>query len=140
VTPTLLLDERYRAEPRCVMAARRAAAGVARAAGLGEEQTWDLMLAVSEAVTNAVVHGFVGREAPGHVRLRAALRGSELVVSVEDDGVGVKPRADSPGLGLGLPTIAAVASSLDVRRGDGGTGTHLCFSFMRESPTVAAAA
>ena len=34
----------------------------------------------------------------------------ELVVTVTDDGRGMQPRADSPGLGLGLPTIASLTT------------------------------
>lgn len=124
----LLLDERYPADSRCVGMARRAAGEAARAAGMPDDRAWDLMLAVSEAVTNAVIHAFVGRERPGHVGVRAVERDGQVVITVEDDGTGPKPRTDSPGLGLGLSTIAAVAETMDVRHLDG-NGTQLCFSF-----------
>ncbi|HEU4978313.1 MAG TPA: ATP-binding protein [Solirubrobacteraceae bacterium] len=135
----VLLDEQYPADSRCVGLARRAAGEAARSAGLPEERTWDMMLAVSEAVTNAVVHGFVGRKHPGHVGIRAEAREGEIVVTVEDDGIGPRPRTDSPGLGLGLPTIAAVAATMDVRHLDG-NGTQLCFSFPLGSKAYGAAA
>lgn len=134
----ILLEERYPADSRSIGMARRAAGDAARSAGLSEERAWDMMLAVSEAVTNAVVHGFVGRDRPGHVELRAEARDGQIVVTVEDDGVGPRPRTDSPGLGLGLPTIAAVAHTMDVRHL--GKGTQLCFSFPLGSKAYCAAA
>jgi serine/threonine-protein kinase RsbW/stage II sporulation protein AB (anti-sigma F factor) len=37
---------------------------------------------------------------------------------VSDEGRGILPRADSPGLGLGLPLIATLAESLELGTGD----------------------
>jgi stage II sporulation protein AB (anti-sigma F factor) len=48
----------------------------------------DVKTAVSEAVTNAVIHGYEGRE--GIIVIKAELYDSELVVEVEDRGVGIK--------------------------------------------------
>ena len=41
-----------------------------------------------------------------------------LRVVVVDEGRGILPRADSPGLGLGLPLIATLAESLELGTGD----------------------
>lgn len=49
-------------------------------------------------------------------------------MTVEDEGSGMAPRLDSPGLGLGLPLIATVTDRLDVRAREGG-GTRLCVWF-----------
>ena len=38
-------------------------------------------------------------------------------VVVVDEGRGILPRADSPGLGLGLPLIATLAESLELGTG-----------------------
>jgi anti-sigma regulatory factor (Ser/Thr protein kinase) len=122
----LLFDERYPASPASVARARRSVAAAARRAGLPEDACFDLMLAVSEGVTNAVLHGFVGRD-PGHVTVKAHRRDGDLLVSIEDDGVGLLPRTDSPGLGLGLPTIAAVTETMDVRE-TGDAGVLLSFA------------
>jgi len=43
------------------------------------------------------------------------------------DGIGFGPQADSPGLGLGIPTIAALADTMSVDTTEGG-GTRLCRS------------
>lgn len=47
----------------------------------------DVKLAVSEAVTNAVVHAYP--DGQGMVRVIAALDGDNLIVTVEDDGCGI---------------------------------------------------
>ena len=78
------------------------------------------------------MHAFVGRE-PGTVRTVIQAGAGELVVTVVDDGRGMQPRADSPGLGLGLPTIASLTTSMDMHAPPGG-GTALTMSF--SAPTV----
>ena len=77
----------------------------------------DIKLAVTEACTNVVVHAYDDSEGPLHVE--ASLDGDqELVVIVRDEGRGIAPRTDSPGLGLGLPLIASLAESLELGRDD----------------------
>src|SRR5205807_7922608 len=75
----------------------------------------DLKLAVTEACTNVVVHAYNGEEGPMEV---AASIDSEsaLEVVVRDNGPGITPRADSPGLGLGLPLIATLTDSVELSR------------------------
>jgi anti-sigma regulatory factor (Ser/Thr protein kinase)/GAF domain-containing protein len=123
-------EQEYPAEPSSVADVRRGLAAFARALGAGEEQVMDITLAVSEAATNAVVHAFATRPTPGTLRIVAEPADGELHVVVADDGHGMKPRGDSPGLGLGLPTIAQVTRSLDIRAGADGEGTevHMVFS------------
>lgn len=55
----------------------------------------------------------------------------ELVCIVSDNGHGFRTRADSPGLGLGLPMIAAVTASMMVTVAEAG-GTQLSMAFARE--------
>lgn len=52
------------------------------------EQLTELKTAVSEAVTNAIIHGYDGGE--GEVRLHCALKEGAVEVVVEDDGVGIE--------------------------------------------------
>ncbi len=53
------------------------------------EQLGDIKTSVSEAVTNAVVHGYGDR--PGTIRMRAALSDlGELTVEVIDNGCGIR--------------------------------------------------
>ena len=48
----------------------------------------DIKTAVSEAVTNAIVHGYEGT--CGHVCMRAVIEGRMLTVIVEDQGKGIR--------------------------------------------------
>ncbi len=51
---------------------------------------------------------------------------------MRDEGSGLAPRVDSPGLGLGLGLIAQVADSADVRAPeDGGTEVVMRFNVSR---------
>ena len=52
----------------------------------------------------------------------------EVLVTVSDDGCGMVPRLDSPGLGVGLPFIAHTADTLDIDHNDSG-GTELRMTF-----------
>ena len=87
----------------------------------------DVLLALSEIVTNAVVHGYRGEE--GVVLVAAEHSPDQLVLSVADQGRGMAPRHDSPGLGLGLPLVGRIASRVDISASvGGGTLVSMCFS------------
>jgi serine/threonine-protein kinase RsbW len=111
--------------PLGVAAARGEVEAIARDCGLEGLALGAVKLAVNEAVTNAVVHAYAERE--GQVGVVVALTGEELIVTVADSGRGLVPRADSPGLGVGLPLIAQLADRLDVRSGDEGTEIRMSF-------------
>ena len=116
------------AVPASVPVLRAAVAAVVVAAGVGAPHVDAVKLAVSEAVTNAVMHAYVDDDEPGEVRVATCLREGEIRVVVSDDGHGMMPRLDSPGLGVGLPFIADTADTLDIAGGEGG-GTVLRMSF-----------
>lgn len=82
-------------------------------------------LAVSEAVANVVVHAYRDEDGPGAVpgRVRVSTRvdGDEVSIVISDDGVGMAPRADSPGLGLGLPLIAQLSDALEIEQRPAGS-------------------
>lgn len=114
--------------PAAVPLLRGALADFLTGAGIGEPLLTSAKLAVSEAVTNAVVHAYVDAPQPGLVRVAASIEGDSLFVDVCDDGSGMMPRLDSPGLGVGLPVIAHNADTLDIRDSPRG-GTLLSMSF-----------
>jgi len=116
------------AVPASVPVLRAAVAEFVSAAGVGAPHIDAVKLAVSEAVTNAVMHAYVDAAEPGDVRVDTCLRDGEIRVVVSDDGMGMMPRLDSPGLGVGLPFIADTADTLDIASGEGG-GTVLRMSF-----------
>jgi len=87
----------------------------------------DVALAVSEAVSNVVLHAYRDGT-PGTVRVVACVHPNELVVVVRDYGCGMRPHPGSPGAGLGLSIIGAAASAMNVERpDDGGTRIRLRF-------------
>lgn len=51
------------------------------------EELDDVKTAVSEAVTNAVIHGYQGQE--GIIYIEASILGQELTVTIRDTGVGI---------------------------------------------------
>jgi len=121
------------AQPACVGKVR--AAVVEFAQKLGFVDTGPIALAVSEALTNVVVHAYRDEE-PGDVRIVACDEPDRLVVVVRDYGSGMLPRTDSPGLGLGLPLISTMTDALQVEAADG-AGTLLRMHFAK--PVAAAA-
>jgi anti-sigma regulatory factor (Ser/Thr protein kinase) len=82
---------------------------------------------VSEAVANAVFHAY-RTGVPGEVRVVAAVVDGLLEVRVEDDGVGITPRPDSPGMGLGLPLIASWADDVEITSADPGSRVVMRFA------------
>ncbi|MBH1940312.1 anti-sigma F factor [Mobilitalea sibirica] len=60
------------------------------AAGLDPtiEELADIKTAVSEAVTNSIIHGY--GNCVGTIRMKCSIRGNELTVEIEDDGVGIE--------------------------------------------------
>jgi serine/threonine-protein kinase RsbW len=96
---------------------------------------WAVEVAVSEAVSNAVVHAYrdrVGQSADDRfeVRLTADLEGVWVVVV--DDGVGMSARPDSPGLGLGLGVIGKLTDQLLIVQGETGTRVHMRFGLVAD--------
>ena len=120
------LSEVYPATPESVPAARSSAAEFAADAGASPEIVEAVRLAVSEAVTNVVVHAYRGR--PGDVHLTAAIAERELWVLVSDSGCGHQTAAERPGLGWGLALIAEASRDfLIAERANGGTELRMRF-------------
>jgi serine/threonine-protein kinase RsbW len=115
------------AEPGSVTAARHAAGDFAARAGAARE---DVELAVSEAVGNCVVHAFPeGGE--GTITLRAGIRESRVVITVKDDGSGLRPNIRGGGLGLGIPLIASLSEDYRLEGGPQG-GAIVTMTFPAE--------
>ena len=51
------------------------------------EEISDIKTAVSEAVTNCIVHGYEGEE--GKVYMDLSLKDNEVTIKIKDDGVGI---------------------------------------------------
>ena len=85
---------------------------------------------VSEAVTNSVIHAYRDRDRPGDVHVSASLDRDGVQISIADDGLGLRPRVDSPGVGLGMPLIADLADHVEISYADPGTRIAAHFALM----------
>jgi anti-sigma regulatory factor (Ser/Thr protein kinase) len=117
------------AVPATVRQLRARVTAFAQAAGAPIELMEAVALAVSETVTNVVVHAYARAPEPGQVRVRCRFAEGQLVVEVADDGVGIARRDDSPGLGQGLAMVGAVAEALHIALGPGGHGSAVTMTF-----------
>jgi serine/threonine-protein kinase RsbW len=97
-----------------VASVRRAVATIARRAGFEADRVDDIALAVSEVLTNAVVHAYRDQDDAGALHLTAHVDESALYVQIVDHGLGFARRDDSPGLGLGLALASMVADELRI--------------------------
>jgi serine/threonine-protein kinase RsbW len=113
--PDLELTLPARAEN--VAVARHAIGGLGDVIDVSDQTLADVKLAVTEACTNVVVHAYPAGDGP--MGVRATVNDDLLRIVIIDQGRGILPRADSPGLGLGLPLIATLAESLEL-----GTGSN----------------
>jgi anti-sigma regulatory factor (Ser/Thr protein kinase) len=127
VTPNALV-RRLRAQPDQIRVIRAEVRDFALEHGAADPDA--VALAVSEAVTNAVVHAYVDAPEPGEIEVIAQRVGDDrLEIFVCDDGRGMLPRHDSPGVGLGLPLVATLAESFEVQaRTGGGTQVRMAFA------------
>jgi len=120
---------RVPAEPASLATIRIAVSAAATAAGMPRDRVEDVLVAVTEACTNVIVHAYEGR--PGMVDVRMAERGGVLDIIVRDHGRGLVPRLrhTSPGLRLGLQMIAALADEVRFSTPEGG-GTTVRMGFL----------
>jgi serine/threonine-protein kinase RsbW len=115
------------AEADNVPLVRHALRGLLEASGSSDERTADIALAVTEACANAVLHAYPAGAGSLVVTAELAPAG-RLIVIVRDHGSGMAPRVDSPGLGVGLPVMAAIAEALEIDTPDG-SGTLVKMTF-----------
>lgn len=123
-----LYRTRAPASASVVAQARSGAVAYAQSVGADRDVCESVRLAVSEAVTNVVMHAYQGME-QGDVLVEAwTTDDGHLCVRVLDEGRGLIPRTDSPGLGIGFGVMAQVADNFHVSsRGEPGTVVSLGF-------------
>lgn len=96
------------------------------------EEIADIKTAVSEAVTNCIVHGYDGCE--GKITLKCSIDGQIITIEVHDDGVGIdnigqalqplyttKPEQERSGMGFSF--MEAFMDELHVMSGKSGGTT-----------------
>jgi anti-sigma regulatory factor (Ser/Thr protein kinase) len=119
----------YQATPAAIGCVRADIAAFAAARGAEPAHVDDIRLAVSEAVTNAVMHGY--REMNGIIQVTARHTDGALSISIRDFGCGMQPRplgSGRTGMGLGLALIGRVVTELSVAL-QGGDGTEVSMRF-----------
>jgi serine/threonine-protein kinase RsbW len=118
------------AVPGSLAPVRHVLAGVAAAVDLRDRVLDDLKVAVTEACTNVVLHAYEGAAERGPMLVELWHRAPRLAVRVSDAGAGMLPRLErrSPGLGLGLRLIAALAAEMRITTNrDEGTAVWMSF-------------
>lgn len=110
------------------------------------DEVADIKTAVSEAVTNAIIHGYEGGE--GTVCLSCMLEGNTAVITVEDKGVGMadvqkamepfyttKPELERSGMGFAF--MEAFMDDVEVASAPGqGTTVRMIKQFGKESGSL----
>lgn len=103
------------------------------------EQLQDVKTAVSEAVTNAVIHGY--EEKGGKIQMTASLENGQLEITIEDKGVGIEnvsqamqplftTRPEGERSGMGFSFMEAFMDRVEVESSLGnGTIVHMWKSF-----------
>jgi serine/threonine-protein kinase RsbW len=116
------------AVPDSIAVIRQTVSGICEALGADARTVGDVKLAATEACTNVVLHAYSDGDA-GTIELGAYAHDDELRLLVRDRGAGMTPAPMAGGLGLGLPLIAALTSTLTiVEPDDGGTEVSMTFA------------
>jgi serine/threonine-protein kinase RsbW len=122
------------AVPDSIAVIRQTVSGICEALGADSRTVGDIKLAATEACTNVVLHAYANND-PGTIEIDAYAAGEELRLLVRDRGAGMTPAPLAEGLGLGLPLIAALTSTLTiVEPEDGGTEVSMTFSLRETTP------
>jgi serine/threonine-protein kinase RsbW len=120
------------AVPDSIAVIRQTVSGICEALGADPRTVGDIKLAATEACTNVVLHAYAERD-PGTIELDAYAAEDELRLLVRDHGAGMTPAPMAEGLGLGLPLIAALTTSLTIVEPENG-GTEVSMTFaLRET-------
>jgi serine/threonine-protein kinase RsbW len=100
-------------------------AGICRENGIGAETCFDLQLAMDEACTNVIQHGYKGMN-PGSIILELEVTPEEVTVLITDFGMAFEPSSapkpdleaaleDRPEGGFGLFFIYSTMDAVDYR-------------------------
>ncbi|MGQ9496961.1 MAG: anti-sigma F factor [Desulfotomaculales bacterium] len=122
----------FKSKPENVGFARVVVAAFATQIDFTLSDVEDIKGAISEAVTNAIIHGY-GNNPDGIITIHGVIHDSILEVVVEDQGVGIDsiPQALQPGfstmpdrLGLGFSFMQSFMDTIEVRS-QPGRGTRV---------------
>jgi anti-sigma regulatory factor (Ser/Thr protein kinase) len=115
------LPAAYPAVASSLSTIRESVHAYAAAAGADPGLTAAAVLAVNEAATNSIVHGYGGGSDHHLVEIGAERDEAWVRFAVGDTGSGLRPSRNSPGYGLGFSIIAQSSDDLEVlERPEGG--------------------
>jgi len=114
-----------------VAAIRRGVVAYAAEQGVRDDVLADVALAVSEVLTNVVLHG----GAADTVITTAELVDGEFVVAVRGAGFGLSHDVNGPAVRLGMVIAAALAGNLRVASSDR-AGRHISMRFPLAPPVL----
>ena len=126
---TIIFDSR----PENEGLARVAAAAFCTQLNPTQEEVADLKTAVSEAVTNCIIHGYQGEV--HKIRMKCVRKERTIYLDIEDDGIGIADvekameplyttRADQDRSGMGFTFMEAFMDSVEVES-ELGKGTRV---------------
>ena len=124
---------RIPAKAEYITLCRLALSGLAQLRDISEDTMADLKLALTEAVSNSVRHGY-GDKGDGHVDITYELHTDRLGIQVVDDGDGFDPdeapsydRKELSEGGLGIAIIRTIADEFEIDSKPGARGSRLRF-------------
>jgi anti-sigma regulatory factor (Ser/Thr protein kinase) len=107
--------------------ARNWADTAAEALGFDEMVRYQIKMAVSEGVANAVEHG--SSSSHDEIHLRVAAEGDLLAFYIRDSGKfipRISPRGDMPERGRGLAFLGQLMDEVDIKPSSSGTELRFC--------------
>ena len=119
------VELRMAPHPENLALARLALTGIGAVAGASDAAVSELKLAVTEACTNAILHGY-GRSTEGELVVRYRVDTAAIEVEVEDDGNGFDPDdpaagSNGDGQGMGLMIIRAITNDVQIESDPSGS-------------------
>ncbi|MDE2571731.1 MAG: SpoIIE family protein phosphatase [bacterium] len=113
----------YSAIPMVGSIIRAAMRQLAAQLALDEDRTFDLTVAVGEAVANAVEHAYASKS-PGTLRVSTDVSDGRLAIEVADDGRW-RPIRQQTDRGRGIPLMQSLADGLQINFAQSGTRVKL---------------
>ena len=94
------------------------------------EEVTEIKTAVSEAVTNAIIHGYPVEGSQGQVRMELSAEGKTIAIEISDDGVGIADidtarqplfttKEELERSGLGFTVMESFMDSVDIASAPG---------------------
>lgn len=123
----VILEERYRAVPESVPAARNAVRDALTSRKLASDLQAEIALAVTEAVANAILHAYPN-DTSGTIAVTVSQTRTATTVTVADTGVGIDAEISPAGLGYGLQLIGHLTADHTITSSHG-KGTTIAMNF-----------